>query len=332
MIGRRAGLLGALVAGTLVGGAIAAGPAIAVDHGMIAFTTTVYPKTAGGIDVEHAHNEIFTIRRNGTGLKQLTFRGDNDSAQWGPFGGRILFRRDDRLWVMGPYGGHQHRVLPKNYDTFAAAWSPGGGRIAFIGGPHKPPPPDARTAASAAMTGFDLRVFSFATGQITVLHVPGTTLYPDSVTWAPDGSRLAFTAEDPAVHQPNDFPAVDLYTVRLDGTELTKLTNTPDWQETTPDWSPDGSRLVYARAGGPRFCEELDTIKPDGTDRQRLHAGCQSPGGPTWTPSGRHVLAYRGTVRNSGIWMMSPTGAHQRFIVSGLGGDMRPARRHQPPA
>ena len=65
--------------------------------------------------------------------------------------------------------------------------------------------------------------------------------------FSPDGSRIAFAIV-------MDDQSFQVATMAADGTDLRILTDTPGYAE-TPDWSPDGSWLIYsyAPAGVPRL-------------------------------------------------------------------------------
>jgi len=71
-------------------------------------------------------------------------------------------------------------------------------------------------------------------------------LAPD---WSPDGDRIAFVAQRD-LEDPDDRLATDVYTIRPDGTGLTRVTD-GSYNCGTPAWSPDGDRLAFT-AGDPR--------------------------------------------------------------------------------
>ncbi|MFB6103539.1 MAG: prolyl oligopeptidase family serine peptidase [Halobacteriaceae archaeon] len=71
-------------------------------------------------------------------------------------------------------------------------------------------------------------------------------LAPD---WSPDGDRIAFIAQRDLDH-PDDRLATDVYTIRPDGTGLTRLTD-GSYNCGAPAWGPDGDRLAFT-AGDPR--------------------------------------------------------------------------------
>jgi Tol biopolymer transport system component len=285
-------------------------------NGRIVYWTTLFPNGS----VDDAVNQILSVRGDGTARRQLTFNGDNDDPTWAPRGHRILYTHDaakggHQVWVMNADGSHQRRLIggPKS-SNWEGAWAPGGRRIVLVRYSER-----TRTQ--------DLYLYDLATHKLTRLHADdGFNRIPDQPAWSPDGQLIAFSASNKGATNTNDQPQSELFTIHPDGTGLTQITSTADWFEETPNWSPDGSRLVYRREGFTpvtNFCEQLDTINPHGTERRRVRAGCYAAG-PVWSPNGRRILAYLGRVHRPGLWVMSPTGAHQRFLTSGGGGDWQP--------
>lgn len=61
---------------------------------------------------------------------------------------------------------------------------------------------------------------------------------------SPDGSQIVFYGYD-------DSDSPDLYIIDVDGRNEKRLTNTPEFWEILPQWSPDGGRIFFT-GGAPR--------------------------------------------------------------------------------
>jgi Tol biopolymer transport system component len=55
-----------------------------------------------------------------------------------------------------------------------------------------------------------------------------------------------------------------------DGDDQRRLTETESLDEAAPSWSPDGSRIAYAREGPARFTQQLMIVNADGSQPTRL--------------------------------------------------------------
>jgi TolB protein len=264
-------------------------------------------------------NEIFTSRRDGAHLHQLTHKRENDHPRWGPHGHRILYthtsgKGDRQIWVMSAHGRNKRRLPGQGRsDNSEAAWAPDGHRIVFT----------QQTRGSG-----DLVVYSLDTHTITALHVgSGFDKPPFGLAWSPDGKLIAFFAINKDPTNTGDTQT-ELFVIQPNGEGLSQITHSPHFFEAAPNWSPDSRRLVYQRSGGKnpaKYCEQLNTINPDGTHRRRLHAGCSAES-PAWSPNGRKIIAYRGDPVHPGLWRMSPNGRHQHFITFGFNADQQPLR------
>lgn len=87
----------------------------------------------------------------------------------------------------------------------------------------------------------------------------------------------------------------NLTLVRPDGTGRHSPTlDVPGDDQTNPDWSPDGSQLVFGRSAAGR--DDLWVVNADGTGARQLAAcegDCLYLDDPDWSPDGRTVLFSR---------------------------------------
>ncbi len=74
--------------------------------------------------------------------------------------------------------------------------------------------------------------------------------------WSPDGRFLTFMLSEDDGH---NFTASDIYIIKADGSERTRLIFTEDRMEMDPSWSPDGTRLVFhTHRSGEIYIVELE--------------------------------------------------------------------------
>ena len=112
-------------------------------------------------------------------------------------------------------------------------------------------------------------------------------------SFSPDGKRVAFQSTPLTDVAATSAPGLSPSTIWIVGTNggsaisVTTAGN-PRGGHGAPTWSPDGSRLYFVTSE-PRLSQaEIWSIKPDGTDLVRLHAGTQLYE-PRVSPDGKAV-------------------------------------------
>jgi dipeptidyl aminopeptidase/acylaminoacyl peptidase len=246
--------------------------------------------------------DLFTIRADGTELRQLTqTRQFEQHPSWSPDGRKILFTQGDvmtnfDIYAMDEDGGNVQRLTEHAERDQRASWSPDGGTIAFV----------SERDGDVAIWLMD------ANGANQRKLVKGR-----EPSWSPDSRRIAFVSS--SFHD-ND----EIYLIDADGGNMQRLTENKkfDW---FPCWSPDGRRLVYnsEQFGG----QELMLMKADGSAPTRItvaeHTYEQEP---VWSPDGRGV-AYAGkmTIGSDGELVVDdkgrPRGTYDIYVVEASGFD-----------
>ncbi|HEU0292903.1 MAG TPA: hypothetical protein VFR47_09220 [Anaerolineales bacterium] len=97
-------------------------------------------------------------------------------------------------------------------------------------------------------------------------------------TWSPNGQSILFASDRSGTTQ--------LYTVRPDGSKLTRITNLPAIRGRS-DWSPDGQYIVTY--SGEAWQRELYIMSSDGSNARQLSPSGGNSQGPSFSPDGKWV-------------------------------------------
>ncbi|WOL10241.1 hypothetical protein Cni_G18995 [Canna indica] len=213
----------------------------------------------GNDDAEEVKAEVKVLTRADA--------GNNAFAACSPDGRYLVFRSGrsghKNLYIVdaveGESGGVRRLTEGEWIDTMPA-WSPDGELIAFSSNRHDPSNADAFSIYLVRPDGTGLR-------RVYVAGPEGSAEAAreriNHVCFSPDSRWLVFTANLGAVtaepvSMPNHFqPYGDLYTCRLDGTGLARLTFN-GYENGTPTWHSSGGVPDLASLSlGPTFGEKL---------------------------------------------------------------------------
>jgi len=177
-------------------------------------------------DKDRSLNGIFLADAAGGGnVVRLTTNGQHGNdipGDWSPDGNHIAFSRgygQDRseLWVVDVADGTTRR-LSKVDIAGPGSWSPDGQWIATVAG---------RDLVVVRPDG---------TGYHTI-KIPITLLNGIAdPSFSPDGTRIVFSMTLP---ESDRGEMADIYTMKIDGTDLVQITNTPSINEFFVDWGVD---------------------------------------------------------------------------------------------
>jgi TolB protein len=243
---------------------------------------------------------IFSIEPDGAGEIQLVARAA-DTPLLSPDGSRLAFECLDgdlvRVCLADAHGSDPHMLTPdmsdmaRPIDNYAPrAWSPDGQQLVLIG-------------FGGAPAGIFTMPASNGGGLIRVTTSPAGHV-DDTLALSPDGSRIVFLRTPIA-----DDHDADVYVVATDGTGLVRLSPPTMAVEccAPPDWSPDGSRIVFA---GKSRLERwaVYSIDADGSDRERISPLDGWAFAPRWSPDGRMIAFTQSASDGAQIFLVHPDG------------------------
>jgi Tol biopolymer transport system component len=213
---------------------------------------------------ENVINDIFTMRPDGNGVRNLTHsRGFSADANYSPSGKRIVFEADrgdypDKMgiYVMRKDGTHVRRITNTpdraKQDVFPR-FSPNGKWLVFT-----------------RLLGFadeaPAALFKVRGDGTHLQRLTSFSMRAGDADWSPDGKRLVFEGNP-------RLQFGEIYVMDADGRHRKNITrNNGHGGARDPVWSPNGKKILFGQGQVVHhvFKDGLATMRPDGSKRAFL--------------------------------------------------------------
>ena len=173
---------------------------------------------------------------------------------WVPAAERpIAFQEGPAIFVARLDGSDRHRISGDIPFAYAPTFSPLGSLVAFLAPP------------TAAETGGRLFVAAIDGSAPLVEASRGLSVVPGqvpSVTWSPDGTRLAFAASTGGVSR--------IFVTAGIGGDVVPITDDTANAD-LPTWSPDGTVIAFRVTDLDGVHRHLRIVQPDGTALETIN-------------------------------------------------------------
>jgi TolB protein len=272
--------------------------------------------------------EIYLMDGDGTNVRRITFNADGDGFPSLSRDGKKMVFDSNRLrgdgeplntsdlFVMESDGSDQRHLVRGSSGT----WSPDSKNVAFhasasgAGLPIKPDP----GAATDDSDIFVLNVDDVLSGNAVSRNLTNNDLtIDDDPDWSPDGQTIAFTSHDRQDNPINSVTA-EIYTMSADGSGPPQRITFNNEEERSPDWSPNGTRIVFScRRGGADF--EICTMNADGSNQQQLTNNTVGDLTPTWSHDGQQIMFHRPVAGRLQLFIMNADGTNQHQLSNTAG-------------
>jgi Tol biopolymer transport system component len=262
------------------------------NNGLIAFAEF------GAADYEVSLG-IKAISPSGGAELQLLPAGRD--PEWSPDGKRLAFDTSvarPKIYLADADGSNVRPIGPTDAAAYAPSWSPDGNRLVFV---------------------LDDGIESNRSG-IYVIDADGAALrrvrkarglHLDAPTWSPNGKWIAFLGESGYARHSE----MDIFVVHPNGSGARRLTRTGN-DEGKPSWSPDSTRLVFARHHNHSGDIFVLTLR---TGRQRgVVGGSGDDSDPVWSPDRTTIAFLRRDYVNdvSALYLARPNGDSVRPLAT----------------
>ena len=147
-------------------------------------------------------------------------------------------------------------------------------------------------------------------GALSAITKPVEAAFPGK------NGKIAFSSYRDGHVQQSNWPSAEIYVMDADGSNPVNITNDPGSDDSSPTWSPDGTKLAFvSRRRGSALRVRVYIMNADGSGVRHVSDALDNTGHLIWSPDGSK-LAFSS---NHDIWVMKANSSGQTNITADSG-------------
>jgi dipeptidyl aminopeptidase/acylaminoacyl peptidase len=256
-------------------------PQISPDGKWVAYTLSSVDVAADKSD-----SDVWMVSWDGSRQVRLTSSPESENApRWSPDGRYLSFlsgrpgkAKGTQVWLLDRMGGEAQQLTEVKGRLSACEWSPDSKRLLLVmqdrdpndpagdekpnpATPPKPPKPIVieRYKFKQDIVGYltqpPARLYLFDLASKKLDSLTADSLEAASPNWSPDGQSIAFLGKEG--NDADRYDTWNVYVMEARAGAAPRLVTHYDGVHSSasrarPEWSPDGTRLVYLQASGAK--------------------------------------------------------------------------------
>ncbi len=217
-------------------------------------------------------SDIWVMNADGTDKKKVKGALNAEFYEWVQNGTKIfMVDRSKKLWLLEPDGTDKVLLTQGAENDSQILWQPHGTKIAF----------------RSDSNGFpDIWIMnSDGTGKVQLTDSEEKEL---DLKWSPDGTKIAYVSAS-VLNTSNISTFYNsshaIWVMDSDGGNKKRLTYSHDRWDANPEWSPDGTKIVFDTMYKRESNHKIIVMDVDGTNKTVLAEGFK----PQWSPMGDKI-------------------------------------------
>lgn len=228
-------------------------------------------------------------------IQQLTFPSMGferaGEAYFSPDGKTIIFqavpkgKEHFQIYKMNLNEGVPTLVSTGRGACTCAYFRPDGKKIIFASSHEDPNPAPSVTTSGRYKWDFTryMNIYEADPDGTNLVQLTYGSAYHAECAYSPDGSRIVYAS--------NEEGSMNIYTMKSDGSDVEKVTQTTHCYNGGPFYSPNGSQIIFRADRDTPDLLQIYLINTDGTNERQLTQNHAVNWAPFWYPNGK-VIAY----------------------------------------